>query len=81
MISYRCYNGAGENPFACCGARIVVINCAAAGVKAVYRIPCGTVGTVLDFLIKLPVIKAGKGALLINYARKGVGKRGVFYSV
>ena len=46
MIPYRRYNRAGENPFACCGARIIVINCAAAGVKAVYRVPRGAIGAV-----------------------------------
>ena len=81
MIPYRCYNRAGENPFACRGARIIVINRAAAWVKAVYRVPRGAVGAVCHSLVKLPVIKAGKRTLLINYSRKGVGKRGVFNSV
>ena len=81
MIPYRRYNRAGENPFACRGARIIVINRAAAWVKAVYRVPRGAICAVRYRLIELPVVKAGKRPFLINHSRKCVGKGGVFDSI
>ena len=49
-----------------------------AGVWGVAR---GGVGACGYLLIELPVVKAGKGAVLVDHARNGIGERGVFNAV
>ena len=63
------YHRAAENPLACGGFGIVIINCAAAWVESVECVAGGTVRAVGYRLVELPVVKTGKSAPLINHAR------------
>ena len=71
----------GSDPFVggCFG--VVVVDGAAGGIPSVEGVLRRAVATFCHRLIELAVIQAGEGALLINYARNGVGKRGVLHPV
>ena len=59
---------ARPDPLACRRRGIEIIYRASGGVCAVERLAGGSVGTVRDRLIELPVVKAGERSLLIDNA-------------
>ena len=70
---------AGTNPFVGSRFRIVIINGAAGRIPSVKGVLSGPISTFCHRLIKLTVVQTGEGAVLINHAGDGVGKRGVFH--
>lgn len=67
MVADGGYNRSAENPFACRFLGVIVINCAAAGVKPVNCIGSSIICALGYGFIKLSVIKARKGIFLIDY--------------
>ena len=73
--------GPGPDPLVGGGFGIEIVDGAAGGVPAVDSVLGGPFGGIRNRLVELTVVQAGKGAGLIDYTGKSVGKRGMLNPV
>ena len=71
----------GPDPLVGRGLGVVVVDRAARRIPAVEGVLRRPEGALRHRLVELPVIQAGKGPLLVNHAREGVGEGGVPHPV
>lgn len=68
--------GPGPDPLVGGGFGIEIVDGAAGGIPAVDSVLGGPFGGIRNRLVELTVVQAGKGAGLIDYTGKSVGKEG-----